>query len=140
MSVHPQSVHFPIAFLLLAGGIYLYGLLKQQAFYNKMGYLLHVLGVCALALAIFTGRYASGQLAPPLTFEHLLNRHEWLAYLSILLYGLMLVWQYLRASRMNKAEHTAFVCVYLLASALLVYVAFLGGKMVYEYGAGVHAQ
>lgn len=136
--LHPQTVHFPIALLIVAAGIYVFSLFSLQDFYRRVAYLLHALGLIGLVLATFSGRQAEAMLIEKTPeVEQLLFRHEWLAYTSIWLFAMMLVWQYLRAFKMKHVERLIFTLAFILFSGLLIYSSHIGGSMVYEHGVGM---
>ena len=137
MNLHPQSVHFPIAILLLAGGLYIFAYFQKKDIYHPMAYLLHTIGLISAAISILTGRWASTDINIEGEVESILNQHEWIGYICLWLYSLLWVWQYLRRKRMQNREGTSFLVLYAVISCLLIYTAHLGGEMVYEYGVGV---
>lgn len=102
-----------------------------------MAYVLHLAGSLALIPAIFSGRSVQAELPAEPAYADWLSQHEWMAYVYSWLFGLMLVWQYLRAQRMNASEGWAFTLLYLLVAAFMGYAAHVGGKLVYEFGAGI---
>lgn len=137
MNLHPQSVHFPIAILLLAGGIYIFAHFQKKETYYPMAYLLHSIGVIGAIIGILTGRWASTDVNIEGEVKSILNQHEWLGYICLWLYALLWVWQYLRQKRMSNKESIGFLFIYVAVSCLLAYMAHLGGEMVYEYGISV---
>jgi uncharacterized membrane protein len=136
MWLHPQSVHFPIA--ALAFGALAYGIaaLRGDSFYLKAADKLLLAALIFLALAILTGRSAQGSAEVSGLAEAWLSRHELIAYASIWAFALLYVWRYLRPRAAGR-ELWLFAAVYLLATALTLFGAHLGGRMVYEAGVGV---
>lgn len=134
---HPMSVHFPIALSCTALGLYLYGLLKEEQMVWKGAYVLHGLATVGAILAIFTGRDARSDLLMNPELESLLQTHELVAYLFVWLLAMLFVWQYLRVKRMPSSEKWIFILAYLFILGTMTYGSWIGGKMVYEEGAGV---
>lgn len=137
MSLHPQTVHFPIALLIAAGVLYVLPFWKRDPLYERGGFLLHIAGVVTLVLAILTGIQAEAEIVHTQAIHQLARNHELLGYAAIWLFGMMLVWRYLRQSAGSQVEKILFVCVFWALLGLMGYSAHLGGKMVYEEGAGV---
>jgi len=66
-----------------------------------------------------------------------METHETLAYVLIGFFGAMFLWLYIRRKSMKSGERIGFVLVSLAVAGLLAYQAHLGGRMVYQKGAGV---
>lgn len=134
--LHPMSVHFPVALLLVAGIGYVVSQFKLTPFFQHLGYPLHVIGVGGCLLAVITGRIAQGEVVWEGEVAEVFQAHELLAYASLWWFGLMLLWKYLR-TKMKPAESWGFVLLFLIGLGILTYGASLGGEMVYEWGIGV---
>ena len=137
MELHPATVHFPIALTFTAGACYLYALIRNSSQAGTFGFLLHAIGVGGMIAAVLTGRQAESQLVHTPSIQELVEPHESIAYLSLWLFAMMLIWQYLRRSRYQKIEQVLFTLVFWILLGVMGYGAHLGGKMVYEEGAGV---
>lgn len=133
---HPFSVHFPIALLLTAGGIYLHDLIRPQKTLGDMGKLLHVIGIAGMLLAILSGNLAKSELEPTESYEAILWQHEWMSYVVLWLFTMILAWQHLRQKQMKRTEMILFVLAFLIATIVMLFSASLGGEMVYEFGVG----
>ncbi|MEM7659098.1 MAG: DUF2231 domain-containing protein [Bacteroidota bacterium] len=133
-----MSVHFPIAFLWLAGIAYLVAQFKEIPFLQPLGYPLHTLGVAGCLFAVISGRIAQAEVQWEGEVADLFQTHELLAYLSLWWFGLMLLWRYLRR-KPKSVESWSFVLLFLLGLGILSYGASIGGEMVYEWGIGVQA-
>lgn len=130
-SFHPISVHFPIAFLILAGGLYIYFLFKEDAFYFRAGKMLHVLGLGGLVLAMLTGRSASSKIGVNDPLADVLDNHEILGYAAIWAFSMLMVWVYLREKTFQKKgrEVFLFTLVFILFLILMSYSSYLGGEL-----------
>jgi hypothetical protein len=67
----------------------------------------------------------------------IMERHRTLAITTTILFGLLAGWRVLRGRRFGPRERPAFLSVSVLGALLLLYVAHLGGNLVFRYGAGV---
>lgn len=88
-------------------------------------------------ITVLTGRSAGQELSPSEGLREVLDLHEILGYGVIWANGLLLIWMYLRHHRWKSKELAGFVIVLGLVCGLMAFSAHLGGKMVYEFGAGV---
>ena len=137
MPIHPATVHFPIALLLLSGGSYLYYFFKDDAFFQRAALLTHIIGLGTMALVILTGNQAAAALNPNPVWGDLLKRHELLGYLGLWWFSMLLIWSFLRQKRFVRNEHIGFLALLWLGLAVMLYSAHLGGTMVYDFGVGV---
>ena len=137
MPIHPLTVHFPIAFLLLAGILFTIELFTRQTTHKTFAWITLLAGVAGAALAVVTGNMAMNGLVVNETIGETVEQHELLAYLVLWLFGIFAVWGFLRRNATVKAERIAFVLLFWLGIGLVAYTAHLGGTLVYELGAGV---
>lgn len=138
--LHPIAVHFPIALLLtalLAQGIWLW---KRMPVFVEMGFWLLLLGAVAAAVAALTGGWAEDAATVSKEVAAEIAQHETTAYITVWIYAVLAVWQLLRKAKMEMAEHRMYFGALLVASAILIYTAYQGGVLVYDYGVGVNIQ
>lgn len=155
INVHPATVHFPIAFLLLASGaglLYLYW--RPLPVLHSLTWWPMRLGWLATLAAIFTGLLAQSPLPPQADYRPLLNWHITTGLALWVLYGLILYWQWLlhsRSMRRQKATTTALpadllqlptarfrlTCLLLLGIVLILASGWNGGQLVYKWGVNV---
>lgn len=135
--IHPLIVHFPVALLICAAFVYLFALVTRKDQYWLTGLALHAVGVAGAALAVVTGNAEERNLFPHQDLYEMVELHEklglWLAYG----FGMMAVWSFLRRDSKIIWEKIAFCIIFISLSAALAFTAHLGGRMVYEEGAGV---
>lgn len=157
INLHPATVHFPIAFLLLASGaglLYLYwrplDLLRTLTWWPML------LGWLGTLLAMLTGLLAQSGLPPDAPYRTTLNWHITSGLALWVLYGLLLYWQWLlwkRPPRRAKATTPTVtppsdllqqpaarlrLTLLLLAGIVLVLASgWNGGKLVYTWGVNV---
>jgi uncharacterized membrane protein len=137
--LHPSTVHFPIAFLFAALGFYLVSIFREDSFYARGGFSLHILGVGGLAVAILSGRQAESALASSDVLTEMVDRHELMGYLCMWLMAMLLVWQFLRKDKRIVWEKSLFLVLFAASLVIMSLGAHIGGEMVYLHGAGVQA-
>lgn len=135
--LHPALVHFPLALLLCALPAEMYARWRKDEFWQKAAFWLLLGGTIGAFLAAISGGWAEDALQISKDVHEKVEQHETTGYLMAWLYAALLVWKILRNTQMGKAEQAIFVGALLAASALLVYTGYLGGELVYTYGAGV---
>lgn len=140
MQLHPALVHFPIALFFAAGAFYAAATFGQKPWLKEAAWYLHLAGITGNLLAIFSGLNAQDGLHLSEEVEGYLQNHTLLGYLVIWIFGLLAVWQYLRQGKGHRSEQLAFLAVFVVGLAVMVYSAWLGGHMVYSHGVGVEPQ
>ncbi len=141
MNIHPQTVHFPIALLITAGGIYIYGFIKSDHPKIHMGSLIHTLGLLGMIAAIISGKITQGSIQQNDQIAAILRQHEIMAYGTIWVFSVLWVWQFVRKKYLVQDyfnwEKLIFAVIFIISLCFMGYSAHLGGKMVYEHGTGV---
>jgi uncharacterized membrane protein len=132
LPLHPQLVHFPIAFLILAAGLYIASAWKREL--QIAAFIVHVAGVLACVAAILSGDADEHHAK---AFPDLLEWHERLGMATAWSFGLMAVWSWLRRAKAKMWEQVLFALLYLGLLGMMAYGAHLGGEMVYEHGVGI---
>lgn len=130
-------VHFPIALLivsLLFDGI---GFSLKKDHFNRAGLYTLIVGWLGAAVAVVTGLMAEdgvveeslGTSAQSIV-EHLVERHETFALLTLGLFAVILGWRLLRPKTLGRSQIMAlYTVVSLVGFASLVYTGYLGGHL-----------
>lgn len=153
--LHPTTVHFPIAFLLLASALTLIHLFRRPVFNLKpMIWLLLLLGWVGGGVAVLTGLLAQAYLPPQAPYRTVLNLHIWSGLATLVLYGFWLYrgWLYRSARAHRRCRRTAAIAEDLLdddaarwwiallaivGALLIIATGWFGGRLVYEFGVNV---
>lgn len=138
---HALSVHFPIAFLILATLVKIIAQFTKGHFLSSCGSLLLYLGTLTAWLAIYTGDLADGKVSRSLCDPTVLKSHEnaayYLAYAFTAATALDLALIFGRLKRFHKITSAGIVILMLTGSGFLVYMGDLGASLVYQQAAGV---
>lgn len=137
MPFHPSTVHFPVAFLFMAGALFLWHALKKESWLPKAGNVLLLAGLGGLLVAILSGRQAESEIIPRENVLVLLENHETIGYVLLAIFPAFWIWQYVRRGKLAKVEEWIFIILYAGLLGLMTYGSHLGARMVYEEGAGV---
>jgi uncharacterized membrane protein len=133
--LHPMVVHFPIALILVGFLSDILSLFfKNEKCLSRAGYYLMILGAIAAVAAwttghLFTGHPDEGEIA------RVFEKHETGALITMII---MIIGAAIRTYLViKKKEETRLkwlvFTIYFLGFSAVVYTAFLGGSMVYEY-------
>lgn len=138
MPIHPVTIHFPIVIILMVMGLCIWRLFKDLSQdISRLTLYLFAFSEVSLLVTILTGRASGQELQPTEALREVLELHELLGYAVIWANGLLLIWMYLRNHRWKRPELLAFVGVLAAVCILMLLSSHLGGRMVYEFGAGV---
>jgi len=136
---HPIVVHFAIALTLFGFVMDGVGSLRGHMLFLQTGRVCFLWGVVALGVAVLSG-WVEQELPRPTTIfdeqmQVVLFQHEYLGY------GLFAFFFVLAVLRLRIRERLP--AIYILLGTLglvgLVIQGYLGGELVYRYGAGVRA-
>lgn len=136
---HPMIVAFPFALLLLGDAFRLVAYFKKNTDqYDTFMWFSRVIlsiGVGFGALALITGVIAHSYVHEMLCVHAVIERHEFFAYTSIVLFGagLLLDWR----KTENKPIRILCAAIYWIAPVFLILTGVYGGKLVFEQGAAV---
>ena len=135
-SLHPLVVHFPIALLLTAVGLDLAALVFKRPGLHRIALWNLTLGTCGAAVAVWSGLAAEEVAKHSFEIWQVMQLHERLG-ISTLILGLVgaggrLLFRDHLTSRWRLVA--MLVAVGMLGT--LSYGAYLGGRMVYEFGVG----
>jgi uncharacterized membrane protein len=139
LTLHPIFVHFATALTIFGFGLDWLGSARRRDLWQQAGRLSFLAGVAAIGLAVVSGWIEQHLPRPASAFDdqiqHLFLYHEYLGY------GLLGVFLMLAVVRLRI--HTRlpimFVILALVGLIGLVIQGYLGGEMVYRYGASVRA-
>ena len=131
---HPVLVHFPIALFISAFIMNLLGIALKKDFLQQSAWHIFILAISITPLTVITGLMEENRLH----FKHrILDLHKIFALLtlgtSLISFGLLWL-----IKRENEKAFRALFLITLLVIIIFVSLAgYFGGRMVYEYGAGV---
>jgi uncharacterized membrane protein len=148
ITLHPATVHFPIALLLvgsLAGLLYLWW--DQRPELRVLTWWLLMLGWAGAGVAALTGLLAQGNLPPQAPYSFVLNGHISSGLALIVVYAALFYRVWLHRNRRRATDSADLLDVpsarlwltllLLLGMALVVIGGWLGGQLVYTWGVNV---
>jgi uncharacterized membrane protein len=137
--IHPALAHFAVVLPIVALVFALIYLLKRDERMSKVTTFALAFAMVAMGLAWFSGSQAGPDVYPLLSDEGqktLLEHKGYGLYLFVAMVVAAVIMFFGYQKKKFLAELAATV-VLLLASGVTLYQGSLGGKLVYEYGAGV---
>lgn len=141
--LHPQVVHFPIAFMVVYALLEITGILSGKEFFQKAAYLFLFLGVLTAVLAVITGNQAAeiaskwkekGAVIP----TKLISEHEEFATITMWYFtGLLALRTFLFLKKKFRGTvQYLFILLAVIGLYLVYQTGDHGGKLVYDHGVG----
>jgi uncharacterized membrane protein len=96
-----------------------------------------VAGVAGAAAAVVSGLLAEGRIEHGETVHQIMGRHEKWAISVSVTFALLAVWRIWRKGVLGPQERPTYLFAASLAALGIIYVAHLGGTLVFRHGAGV---
>ena len=134
---HPLFVHFPIALLIVSGIIALIDLLKANEQLKKIILWNLIFALISFIFTISLGFIDANAIPHNEIIHKIMEVHEKIGILLFAITFILTMWLIIRISKMAKLENLLFVILLWFAMALVSYNGYLGGKMVYDNGAGI---
>jgi uncharacterized membrane protein len=144
MTLHPFTVHFPLALLLVSSLFTLLALRQPGSAWGSSAYHCLLVGWLSGVLAVLTGlldavRQVVGPDAPyGVEVVRLVNAHAFISIAALGLYGTALLRRRRRPDLLtDPAARRSYLWLHGLGAALLLIGGWLGGRLVYVFGLGV---
>lgn len=137
IALHPAIVHFPVALITIAALFGAISLFIKQELFKEIAFWNLLLGVIGSIAAVLTGLIEEQNLAHNDEIHQVLIKHKFTGFGILILSFVLLIWIWVRKKRIGNGEYIAWVLFLVLGTAAAFYQGYLGGKMVFEQGAGV---
>ena len=141
--LHPQTIHFPVAFFILYAILELLGILFENKFISKTALIILAAGVFTAVFAVLTGNQAE-EVAENLitagkTFpREILDKHESLATITLWFFtGVLILKIYVTIKKLQATGIKYLFIILAITGIYLIYeTSNYGGDLVYKYGIG----
>jgi uncharacterized membrane protein len=137
IKLHPAIVHFPIALLLVAALFAVISLFEKDGFFKKVAFWNLLLGVIGAMIAVVTGLVEEQTLVHDEEVHQILVKHKFNGLAVMIFSQILLIWYWVRKNKLGRVEYILWTSLLAIGTAMVIYQGFLGGKMVFDKGAGV---
>jgi uncharacterized membrane protein len=134
---HPRFVHFPIALCIVGAVFIALGALRGQEKWRSYGQISLVLGWFGIMLAVVTGLMDQANAPQDAAVTSLINQHITAGVALLITVGLALYWPIRDKKLWQKSTKWGYLALLVVIVLLVIVEAWLGGKLVYQYGVGV---
>ena len=135
-TLHPMVVHFPIALLMAAWVIETLALVLRRSGWHKISLWNMGLGTLGALAAVLSGRQAMAAAKHSMEIYQVMELHERLGYVVLVLAAAITAWRLFRGDRLGRRSRWLLWGLLTCAVGLTAFSAHLGGRMVYEFGVG----
>lgn len=135
--IHPMIVHFPIALLITSVLFELLGRALHTNALREGALWLLALGLGSGVVAYLTGELAEEAAENAGIPEVLIETHETLALVTLIIFGILLVWRFMFRKDLTDQALGVYFLVAVFGLGTLAATGHFGGDLVYNHGAGV---
>ena|SRR5687768_6628581 len=137
IKLHPAIVHFPIALISVAAIFAVLSLFRNKDIFRRIAFWNLLIGTLGALAAVLTGLIELKHLVHDDAIHTILEKHEFTGFAILILSIAILTWFWIRKNKFGKKEYSVWVLFLVLGLAMVSYQGYLGGRMVFEKGAGV---
>lgn len=135
--LHAALNDLPAALLLLAVIFDLLGAVMKRDSLKAAGTWTLIAGVLGGGLAVVSGLLAEKGVEHSDRAHAVLETHETLAFIVLILFGVLLAWRLVRRGVLSDREQPVAITAGVIGVALLIFTARLGGTLVFDHGLGI---
>jgi len=139
LPIHPVTVHFTIALFTISILFDLIGMITRNEKWHQAGWYNLIFAGIASLISVFTGLIDSNQLHLQSEAAATLDTHKTAAFIiSAMILG-CLFWRITFKGNFPHRRKLVYFGIVIFGFLVLVYGSYQGGKLVYQYGIGVHS-
>ncbi len=137
--LHAALNDFPAALLLVSVFFDLLGIFTKRDSLKAAGFWTLVVGVIGTGGAVIVGELAADAAEHSDEAHAVVETHETLGIIVLVLFGLLAIWRILRKGVWGPTEQPIALTAAVIGVALMVYTSKLGGNLVFDHGLGITA-
>lgn len=137
---HPMIVHFPIALLITSVLFELLGRALHKDSLRESALWLLGLGLGSGVAAYLSGKQAEEAAEHAGIPETLVETHETLALITLIIFGILFLFRYLQRNNLSDQVLGIYLLIAVIGIGTLGAASHDGGKLVYGHGAGVQLE
>lgn len=134
---HPPLVHFAVAFLLTGAVVEAWGILAARERVERFGGILVLVGTGWLVPTVASGFLAVNSVTLDDASRTVAENHERMGLVVLAVFLGLALWKAWHRGTVPPSQRRLYAGSLLVATAVVVATALLGGALVYEHGVGV---
>ena len=138
--LHAALNDLPTALLLTAVFFDVVAMVSRRPLFRQMGFWTMVVGAVGAVAAVISGLQAEEHIAHGEAVHRVMGTHERLAFVTLGIFGVVVLWRIVREKRMAAIERLLTVILSLGGVGVLFATARFGGKLVFEHAAGIRSE
>lgn len=135
--LHAALNDLPAALLLMAVAFDLLGAVTKRESLKAAGFWSLMAGVLGTGAAYLAGRLAEGAVEHNDAAHGVMESHETLGLIVLVLFGVLAAWRLVRRGVWGEKALPVALTAGVIGVGLLIYTAQLGGRLVFEHGVGI---
>lgn len=135
--LHAALNDLPAALLLTAVLFDLLGAATRRLVFRQVGFWTLVAGTVGAVAAVVSGLQAEERIDHGDAVHRVMETHELLAFITLGIFGVLLVWRIFRENRMGAAERAITLALSVGGLGVLIAGAVYGGRLVFDHAAGI---
>ena len=138
--IHPMLVHFPIALLFASVLFDLASFLSGWEDFKRAGFWLLILGWIGGLAATLSGVLSEDVAKNAGVPEKAIDRHEFFALTTLALFAILILVRILGRNHGSRKVRWLYMAAAFIGLSFLSVTGYLGGDLVFRYGAGVESK
>jgi uncharacterized membrane protein len=134
---HAALNDLPPALLVASLVFDLVGSATKREGLKTAGFWTLIAGAAGAVVALVSGLLAEDTIEHGESVHRVMERHEAFAITATIVFGLLAVWRIWRRGNLPGQERAVYLVAATLGTAMVVWVAHLGGTIVFRHGGGV---
>lgn len=134
---HAALNDFPTALFLVSVLFDLLGTINKRDSLKAAGFWTLIAGVIGTGGAVLAGELASDRVEHSERAHAIMETHETLAIIVLVLFALLALWRIFRRGVLGPREQPVALTAGVIGVALMVYTAKLGGSLMFDHGVGI---
>ncbi len=135
--LHAALNDLPTALLLTAALFDVLALATRRESFRLVSFWTLVVGAVGGAAAVLSGLQAEEYISHGDAVHRVMETHELLGFVTLGVFGVLVVWRIARERRMGMREQAVGVVLALAGAGVLIATGLYGGRLVFEHAAGV---
>jgi uncharacterized membrane protein len=135
--LHAALNDLPAALLLVSVVFDLIGGITKRDSLRAAGFWTLIAGVLGAGAAVVSGLLAEDVVEHSDRAHAVMETHETLAFIVLVLFGLLALWRLVRRGVLSPKEQPVALTAGVIGVALMAYTARLGGTLVFDHGTGI---